>query len=111
MGDELLECRQEIEEIRKRLTDVATEASDLSRRAGLLGFRLGELARQSTVPTATHGAGWPCADYRVRGEQPPREAAPDVAQDDEVPVGHVEPVPASAMIPPRELNRADRGAE
>jgi hypothetical protein len=58
---------------------------------------------KSIVETRTFGL--LCNDYSFR------ENAPDVAPDDEIPVGHVEPVPASAMIPPRELNRADRGAE
>lgn len=96
MGDELLELRVELEEIRKRLTDIAAESSDLSRRAGLVGYRLGELARAGAVASATGTAGLPCTA--------------DVVWD-ETPVGHVEAVPASAMIPPRELNRADRGAE
>ena len=35
----------------------------------------------------------------------------EVAWLNEVPIGETEEVNASAMIPPRELNRADRGGE
>ena len=61
------------------------------------------MSRGKTARGTTTGvAGLPCAG----SFEWQREAAPDVA-----PVGEIEEVNASAMIPALQLNRADRGAE
>ena len=60
-----------------------------------------ELMKRQRSNTRSTVNGMPCGTFDFQ-----REAAPDVA-----PVGEIEEVNASAMIPPRELSRADRGGE
>ena len=60
-----------------------------------------ELMRRQRSNTRSTVSGVPCVTFDFQ-----REAAPDVA-----PVGEIEEVNASAMIPALQLNRADRGAE
>lgn len=52
--------------------------------------------------TQTSGLPCPAFDFQL-------EAAPDIAH--EVPVGFVEPVDSSQMIPPEQMERSARGGE
>lgn len=89
--DELLEVRVEVEDLRRQLSDAESHIGGLKKRMGLVGYRLGELARQLVVPTVTGRAGAPCAEYEFR------EAAPDVAQDEEPLTHAMEPLDNAAL--------------
>lgn len=89
--DELMEVRVEVEDLRRQIGEAESHLGGLRHRLGLVGFRLGELARQSVVPTATGRAGVPCGEYEFR------EAAPDVAQDEELLTHAMEPLDNASL--------------
>lgn len=88
--DELLEVRVEVEDLRRQMIEAMVHLDGVRARMGLVGFRLGELARQPVALTTTAPAGLPCAgEFTLNAE--PEVATHCVAPPDDALSLHDDP--------------------